>query len=509
VLTCAATHRLPFNHLMLSRLLKGAGIVVGIGIVGAALLYLAGMRIVLYGGGTPHFEFVSTADSQAAEVARHREAQRAAPSVPAAVTPLSSPGTAAPSRGHSIGADGAPASTSRIAGKLDDPRPAGSAYWTGFRGPHRNGTYDQQPIQTAWPSGGPRLLWKQPIGGGYASFAIARGRAFTIEQRGAREVVSAYDVQTGRELWTNEWTATFRESMGGDGPRATPAWADGRVFALGGTGELRSLDEATGRVLWRTNILEDAGAPNLQWGMAASPLIVDDTVVVLPGGSGGRSVVAYSRAEGKRAWSALDDQPSYSSPMLTEINGVRQIVVFSAARVVGLTPVTGEVLWEYPWKTDYDVNASQPVIVSGNRVLLSSGYGHGAVMLEVTRADPTWSVREVWRNIRMKNQFSTSLLHEGYIYGLDESILACLDAATGDVKWKGGRYGYGQVVLASGHLIVLTESGELVLVRATAEGHQELVRVPAIDGKTWNHPAISDGYLLIRNSTEMAAFDLR
>ena len=156
----------------------------------------------------------------------------------------------------------------------------------------------------------------------------------------------------------------------------------------------------------------------------------------------------------------------------------------------------------------YDVNASQPVVVAENRVFLSSGYGHGAVMLEIVRADRSWSVREVWRNIRMKNQFSSTLLHDGYLYGLDESILACLDAATGDVKWKGGRYGYGQVVLASGHLIVLTESGELALVRATPDGHQELARVPAIDGKTWNHPALSDGYLLVRNGNEMAAFDL-
>jgi outer membrane protein assembly factor BamB len=219
--------------------------------------------------------------------------------------------------------------------------------------------------------------------------------------------------------------------------------------------------------------------------------------------------VAYSRSDGKRVWSALDDRQSYSSPMLAEIAGVRQLVVFSAARVVGLTPVSGEVLWEYPWRTDYDVNASQPVIVSGNRVFLSSGYGHGAVMIEITRSDPRWSVREVWRNIRMKNQFSSSLLHEGYLYGLDESILACLDAATGDVKWKGGRYGYGQVILASGHLIVLTESGELVLVRASPDRHQEVGKVRAIEGKTWNHPAISDGYLLVRNGTEMAAFDLR
>jgi outer membrane protein assembly factor BamB len=494
---------------MLSRLLKGVAVIVVVGIAAAALLYVTGMRIVLYGGGTPHLEFVSSADRHAAELARHRESQRAAGPVAAPVTPPSAPDAAAAPPRDAGAVDVAAAAGSTISGTPADPRPAGSTYWTGFRGPQRNGTYDQQPVRTAWPAGGPRLLWKQPVGGGYASFAIARGRAFTIEQRGPQEVVAAYDVRTGRELWTTGWTATFRESMGGDGPRATPAWADGRVFALGGTGELRSLDEATGRVSWRTNILEDAGAHNLQWGMAASPLIVDDTVVVLPGGSGGGSVVAYSRRDGKRVWSALEDQQSYSSPMLVELAGVRQIVILSAARLVGLTPVTGEVLWEYPWKTDYDVNASQPVIVPGNRVFLSSGYGHGAVMLEVTRADPTWSVREVWRNNRMKNQFSTSLLHEGYVYGLDESILACLDAATGDVKWKGGRYGYGQVVLASGHLIVLTESGELALVRATPDGHQELLRVPAIEGKTWNHPAISDGYLLIRNATEMAAFDLR
>ena len=492
---------------MLSRLLRRAALVLIVMIVAAAVLYVAGMRIVLYGGGTPHLEFVSSPDRQATEVSRHREAQRAtSPAAPAAAP--AAPALAASAQPGAVSAE-APARASMKAATPADPRSPGSSYWNGFRGPQRNGIYDQQPVQTAWPAGGPKLLWKQPVGGGYASFAVARGRAFTIEQRGAQEVVAAYDVLTGRELWTNEWTATFRESMGGDGPRATPAWADGRVFALGGTGEFRALDETTGRVLWRTNILEDAGAHNLQWGMAASPLVVDDTVVVLPGGGGGRSVVAYSRRDGQRVWSALDDPQSYSSPMLTEIAGVRQLVVVSAARMAGLIPRTGEVLWEYPWKTDYDVNASQPVILPENRVFLSTGYGHGAVTIEVTRSDAKWSVREVWRNIRMKNQFSTSLAYDGYIYGLDESILACLDAATGDVKWKGGRYGYGQVILASGHLIVLTESGELALVRATPEGHREVVKFPAIEGKTWNHPVINDGYLLIRNGAEMAAFDLR
>jgi outer membrane protein assembly factor BamB len=267
--------------------------------------------------------------------------------------------------------------------------------------------------------------------------------------------------------------------------------------------------ETDGRVLWRTNMLEDAGATNLPWGMSAAPLVVDHTVVVLPGGRNGRSVVAYDRRTGKPAWSALDDQQSYSSPMLVQLAGVRQILVFSASRLMGLTPDRGEVLWEHPWKTQFDVNASQPLLIGDNRLFVSTGYGTGAAVLELTEVGGRFSVREVWRNIRMKNQFTSSVLHEGFVYGLDEAILACVDAATGDLKWKGGRYGYGQLMLASGHLIVLTEDGDLALVRATPDRHQEIARFPVLDGKTWNHPAIAGGYLLVRNVSEMAAFDLR
>ena len=322
-------------------------------------------------------------------------------------------------------------------------------------------------------------------------------------------MVAAYDVRTGRELWTNSWSAFFQEFMGGDGPRATPTWADGRVYALGAEGEFRALDDATGRVLWRKNILEDNGAKNLQWGMAASPLVVGDTVVVLPGGSNGRSVVAYNRHSGERAWSALDDRQAYVAPMLATLSGVRQLLVFSASRLMGLTPDRGEVLWQYPWHTQYDINAAQPLVVGNNRVFLSSGYDTGAAVIEVAARDSRFTVREVWRNNRMKNRFAASVLHDGFIYGFDESIFACMDVATGELKWKGGRYGYGQVLLANGHLIILTEEGELVLVRATPERHEELVRFPVVDGKTWNPPAIADGYLLVRSLAEMAAFNLQ
>jgi outer membrane protein assembly factor BamB len=352
-------------------------------------------------------------------------------------------------------------------------------------------------------------MWKQPVGGGYASFVIGNDTAYTIEQRGPQEVVAAYDVATGLELWTHGWDARFSEIMGGPGPRATPAYADGRVYALGATGELRGLDAASGALVWRTNILEDHGASNLEWGMAASPLVVDDTVVVLPGGPNGHSVAGYDRRTGAVAWTALDDPQAYAAPMLVTLGGVRQIVVLSARRLMGLTPDGQRVLWEYPWTTFSDINAAQPVVIGDHRVFVSSAYGVGGAVVELTPSDDGFTVREVWRNIRMKNQHSGSVHHDGYLYGLDEAILACVDAATGELQWKGGRYGYGQLVLASGHLIVLAENGDLALVRATPERHHEIARFPAIEGKAWNYPAMANGVLLIRNIQEMAAFDLR
>jgi outer membrane protein assembly factor BamB len=196
--------------------------------------------------------------------------------------------------------------------------------------------------------------------------------------------------------------------------------------------------------------------------------------------------------------------------MVVTLAGVRQILVFSASRLVGLTPDGGELLWEFPWTTQYGVNASQPLLLSDRRVFVSTGYGTGAAAIELTReADGQLSVTELWKTNRMKNQFTSSVLHDGYIYGLDEAILACMDASNGALKWKGGRYGYGQLMLANGHLIVLTEGGDLALVRATPERHDELTRFAVLEGKTWNHPAVSDGYLLVRNLNEMAAFDLR
>lgn len=486
---------------MIRTILRVAGIgLVVLAVVVAVLYQFFGLRFVLDGGGTPHPQFVRTGDGQAERIERHREAQRAAASPVEVAEPAVTATSVVPPSATE------PAAVAKPVAAV----PNGSApYWTDFRGPNRDGDYREAPVMADWPAAGLTPLWKQPVGGGYASFVVARGRAFTIEQRGAQEVVAAYDVPTGRELWTNSWAAEFRESMGGDGPRATPTWSDGKVYALGATGELRALDDASGKVIWRTNILSDSDARNLDWGMAAAPLVVDDTVIVLPGGPDGRSIVGYDRATGKRAWSALGDKQAYCSPMLVTLKGVRQLLVVSATRMVGVVPGSGKVLWEYPFPTYNGINAAQPVVIGDNRVFLSASYGAGSAMIELSGGGDHFSVREVWRNNRMKNRFSGSVLRDGVIYGLDEGILAAIDAETGELKWKGGRYGYGQVVLAGNNLIVLTEDGDLALVRANPNRHEEISRFPVLEGKTWNVPAISGGYLLVRNLAEMAAFDLR
>ena len=421
---------------------------------------------------------------------RNQQAQQPAPAATAVPSPSPSASVAA-SPGQTASAPAAPSRN----------------YWTNFRGPKRDGRYDEATVSTNWPSTGLPVVWKQPVGVGYASFVVADGKAYTIEQRRSQEVVAAYDINNGRELWTQKWNAEFSDSTG-DGPRATPTWEQGRVYALGATGELRCLDANNGSVIWGKNILNDNSAKNLPWAMAASPLIVDDKVIVLPGGGNGKSVVAYNKNTGAPVWKALGDPQAYVSPMLVELAGRRQIVVVSSYRVVGLAPENGALLWSYPWDTDMGINVSQPIMVDKNRFFISSGYGKGAALVEVKGSGDSFTASTVWENKNMKNKFNSSVLHNGYVYGLDEGILVCLDVNTGERKWKEGRYGYGQVVLAGNHLIVTSDQGDLALVNASPDKYTEVARFSAVQGQTWNYPAIANGKLLVRNSNEMAAFDI-
>ena len=255
-------------------------------------------------------------------------------------------------------------------------------------------------------------------------FAIAHGRAFTIEQRRDQEVVAAYDLSTGRELWTNSWRAEFQEPLGGDGPRATPAWDDGKVYALGALGELRCLEADSGKVLWGTNVLDENRAPVLTYGVSASPLIHEDKLMVAAGGPRKHSVVAYAKSTGKKIWGSLDDGAAYSSPMIADLAGERQLLVVTRTRAVGLNIPDGALLWQFPWVVlQGNRNIAQPVVASTNRVFLSAGYGTGCVLIEVTRAGGRFVPREVWRNKNLKNKFTSSVFVNGALFGLDEDIL--------------------------------------------------------------------------------------
>jgi outer membrane protein assembly factor BamB len=497
---------------------RTAWLVAALVVIGAVLVWGFGLHLYLDGSFTPHIGF-GTASQHYDALEAQRAAQRAAgpasapapaapePAASAPASPSATP-TAPTNAPATAATEGTAAAVPAGSASPSIAATPGAAGWSDYRGPARDGVYRQRPLAASWPAGGPRQLWRQPVGEGHASFVVSGGVAYTIEQRRRQEVVAAYDMRTGRELWTNGWDTHFSEAMGGDGPRATPTWAGGVVYALGAAGELRAVRARDGSLVWRTNILDDAGASNLQWAMSGSPLVVDGKVVVQPGGRGA-SVVAYDAATGKPAWKALDDKQSYVSPTLLTIAGRRQIVTITARRAVGLAVEDGALLWSHPWVNDNEIHAAQPVVVAPNRLFLSSGYGTGAAVIEIAAADGGFAAKEIWANNRMKNTLSSSVVLDGYVYGLDEGILTCVEAATGNRAWKAGRYGHGQLLLAGDRLVITTEDGDLALVKATPSGHEELARVRAIDGRTWNVPAIDDGILLIRNANEMAAFDVR
>ncbi|MBX3411375.1 MAG: PQQ-like beta-propeller repeat protein [Pirellulales bacterium] len=379
-----------------------------------------------------------------------------------------------------------------------------------YRGRERDGVVTGPALARDWNQQSPEKLWRQPVGGGYAAFDIVGPYAFTIEQRKEQEAIVAYDKQTGEERWVYQYPAFFSEAMGGEGPRATPTYADGRLYSLGATGVLACLDASTGKLIWERNIFQENAAKNLVWGMSGSPLVYDQLVVVNPGAQQGnpssRAVLAFERDSGRLAWASETAMASYASPMLVELAGVRQVLIFDAQGVAGLEPATGERLWRQEWISDYDINAAQPVLIEGDRLLISSG--KGSALLHVSQVDGAWQVDELWRNRNMKASYANPVVHDGNIYGLDEGILVSLDLATGKRHWKKGRHGHGQLLLADDLLVILSEQGQLVLVEATPEEYRELGSLPAIEGRTWNNPTLVDGTIYVRNHLEMAAYKL-
>jgi len=401
----------------------------------------------------------------------------------------------------------------RVVARAGEPEtPATSATagadWPGFRGPNRDGVVRGVRIETNWQASPPVQMWRQPVGPGWSSFAVSGNLIYTQEQRGNNEVVACYRLSTGEPVWRHSDTARFWESNAGAGPRATPTLSNGRVYTFGATGIVNVLDARSGAVVWSRNAGVDTGTKIPEWGFSSSPLVLDDAVdpVVIVAVSG--KLAAYDLASGKPRWLATTGGGSYSSPHLMTIGGVEQVLLMNGAGVSSVAPADGKVLWSHAWR---GFTIVQPALTADGGVLISTGAdagGAGTRRLTVEKGPGGWKVDEVWTSMGLKPYFNDFVVHNGDAFGFDGSILSCIDLKDGTRKWKGGRYGNGQLILLPDQdlLVVLSEEGELALVAATPDQFKELGRFKAMEGKTWNHPVLAGDVLLVRNGEEMAAF---
>ncbi len=383
-----------------------------------------------------------------------------------------------------------------------------------YRGREGDGIIRHLKLASTWSSNPPRILWRFPIGGGYAGFAVAGDSAVTIEQRREQEVISCYDRGTGAQRWAYSYNAAFRQSepMGGDGPRATPTIHDGAVYSLGALGDLYCLDGATGEKRWHANILDDSKATVMYWGMTSSPLIVGDAVIVNAGinptSNVAQAIAAYDRKTGTRLWAKGDKPAGYSSALVAELAGVKQIVLFDGGGLVGVDPADGTELWRFPWITYSDMNIMQPVLLPGDRFYISSELSNGGALVQVRKSDKGWSVEQVWKNSFLCSKFSNPVPHGGHLYGLSNGVLTCLEVETGKRCWRERGFGIGQMLLVGDTLLIQTESGELVQVAADPTAYREQGRLEVFSGKTWNTPALAGRHLFLRTHREMVCVEL-
>lgn len=373
-----------------------------------------------------------------------------------------------------------------------------------FLGQRRNGVVTGIQLNRDWDTYPPKLVWRQPIGAGWSGFAVVGDSAITQEQEGDWEKVVCYDLYTGEVKWSHRDQARYNSPPAGLGPRATPTISENRVYTVGGTGILNCLDFETGDRLWTADTFTQNEAEPPPWGISISPLVFDELVIVSAGGA-----VAYHKETGEIVWTGHRTQSGYSSPLVTTLLGTEQIVLFNQGLITAHEPRTGELLWKQPWVESYAECVAQPVPISDDTLLASTGYGAGAKLYQLSR-NPMgeFDVSILWETINLKAKFTNIIYYEGYLYGLDDGIFACINPNDGTRQWKRGRYGHGQTLLISDILLVTTESGDVVLVEPNPERHIEHARFTALTGKTWNTPALAGDYLLLRNSSEAVCYQL-
>ncbi len=380
--------------------------------------------------------------------------------------------------------------------------------WPGYRGINRDGISQETGLIKTWTAEGPKTEWRVNIGDGYSGIAISGGRIYTMFAQGEDEFVVCLDSATGKELWRFRSDSNFVNDQG-NGPRSTPTIDDGMVYTFGANGTLYALSADDGTKVWEHNLVKEMNAKVPIWGVCSSALVEGDLLILPVGGGENNAVVAFHKKTGAVVWKSQTDEPGYSSPIAVNVNGVRQILVFSGTALFSLSPTDGKLYWKYPWRTSWFVNAAVPIFIPEDKVFISTSYDRGAALLRIRGSKSSPSVEEVWLTKGMKNHFNSSVQYNGHLYGFDNAQLKCMDAANGETKWTKGGFGKGSLILADGHLIVLSERGLLVLVEATPDEFREKASAQVLQGRCWTMPTLVNGKLYLRNQKELICLNMK
>ncbi len=385
----------------------------------------------------------------------------------------------------------------------------GDPEWPSFRGADGSGQHSGAMISADWSQSPPQELWKVTVGPGWSSFAVAGQLLFTQEQRGPNEAVVCYAANSGREIWLQDIESRFFDPLGGPGPRATPTLSGSQLFVQGAKGQVMCLGARLGEIHWKKDLRELADREPPNWGFSSSPLAVDSVVIVYAGGEADKGLYALDIDSGDVRWTAPAGNHSYCSPQLCRLNDVDYITMLTNHGVNLYDPASGTVQFEYDWPHE-GYRAVQAHVVGDSSLLLPTGIGGGTRRIELSGTRDALEARELWTSRWLKPDFNNFVIHNGMIYGFDGAILTCVDLKAGERQWKGGRYGKGQLLLLkdSDLLLVLGEKGELILVKADPTEHQELARIQALNGKTWNHPVVVGDRLYVRNFQEAGCWQL-
>jgi outer membrane protein assembly factor BamB len=374
---------------------------------------------------------------------------------------------------------------------------ADAADWPNWRGPNHNGISSETGWLAQWPVDGPKQLWKAAVGTGFSSITVAQGRAYTVGNRSDTDTVYCFDAETGSNVWKYSYACALNPNMYEGGPSASPTIDSGRVYAVSKLGNLYCLDAETGRLIWTKNVASLAGAGSPMWGFAGSALVQDNLLILDIGGQG----MALDKVSGAMVWSSAETG-GYSTPVPCSFNGAPALVVISRQAVFGLETKSGKQLWSFPWKTEYDLNIAD-ALVSGNDIFVSAGYDHGACVVRVSGA----TASPLWESRSLRNHISSSVLVDGYIYGVDgqvnnagDATLKCLEFATGREKWDYKGLGGGALIVADHKIIMLSDKGELVVGEASPAGFTPISRAQVLGGKCWTAPTLANARLYCRNA---------